>query len=179
MQNISNIDFSWMKSRDTFKKAAIVDTPGLFRNFSRLNSLDEIRVFADAYGERVTKNWAATIRRMRRAVSLWDKVKDSSGKREQRRALQLEIHRALADADTPSLVTVGLTPELRLALYPANLLGYMWLTFARIVSGEIEERPCKMFERCQGYIYVGQGLGLQRADTETCGPACRKKKSRA
>ncbi len=178
MRKISDIRFPWLKTRADETIAAILDRPGMFRDFARLSNSDEIRAFADGLGEHASpKTWRNAIQKMRRAVRLWDKVKDS-GTEVQRRALQLEIHRALTDMKTPSFTTIGLTSELRVAVYPVNLLAYMWLTFARVVSGEIEERRCKMFERCHGYVYVGRGPGLQRVDTTTCGAACRQKKKR-
>ena len=96
-----------------------------------------------------------------------------------RKALQYEIQRAFTDTETPSHTTSCIvTPELRLVLRPVNLLAYMWLSFARVVSGEIEERPCEMFETCGEYIYVGRGLGLKRDDAAVCGATCRKWKER-
>lgn len=92
-----------------------------------------------------------------------------------RRALQLEIRRALTDIETPSHVTPNLTQELSLVMGPVNLLAYMWLTFARVVSGDIKERRCAM---CPEYFYLGSGPGLQRDDTITCSIACRKRKQR-
>jgi hypothetical protein len=92
-----------------------------------------------------------------------------------RRALQQEIRRALTDTETPSHATPYLTPELRLVTAPENLLAYMWLTFARVVSGEIEERRCVT---CPEHFYVGSGPGLRRADKVTCSHACRKRKER-
>jgi hypothetical protein len=96
-----------------------------------------------------------------------------------RKALQYEIQSAFTDLETPSHTTPCIvTPELRLALRPANLLAFMWLCFARVVSGEIEERRCEMFESCGEHIYVGRGPGLQRNDTATCSAACRQKRKR-
>jgi hypothetical protein len=92
-----------------------------------------------------------------------------------RRALRLEINRALADTVTPSHAAPGLTLDLRLATYPVNLLADMWLTFARVVSGEIEERQCTV---CPEYLYVGSGPGLRRADSVTCSAGCRQRKKR-
>lgn len=182
--------------------------PGLFRKFARLKiGKDEVRqreilAFADEYGDIMAQpqegglslstevqvirkhatmeTWYGAIRHMRRTVDLWDRLNDSE-EREARplpEDLRLEIKRALTDTETPSCSTLTLTANMRLVVYPVNLLAYMWLTFARVVSGEIEERPCKMFETCHEYVYVGRGTGLQRADTDTCGSACRKQKSR-
>jgi len=96
-----------------------------------------------------------------------------------RKALQYEVQEALTDIETPSHTTPCLLmPDLRLVLRPVNLLADMSLSFARVVSGEIEERPCEMFESCHEYIYVGSGPWLQRDDTTTCSAACRQKKKR-
>ncbi len=98
-----------------------------------------------------------------------------------RKALQLEIRDALTDTQTPSHSTPNLTPDLRLVMSPENLLSSMWLNFARVVSGEIEERPCPAKSKsCLGYIYIGKGPGLRRNDTDaTCSDACRARKSRS
>jgi len=93
-------------------------------------------------------------------------------------ALKKEIMRALADDETPSHSIAYLTPEMlktQLVVSPTNLLAYMWLTFARVVSGEIEERRCRM---CPEHFYVGHGPGLQRDDTATCSAACRQRACR-
>ncbi|MGA3048502.1 MAG: hypothetical protein ABSD67_17850 [Terracidiphilus sp.] len=96
-----------------------------------------------------------------------------------RKALQYEIQSAFTDTETPSHTTACIvTPDLHLALRPTNLLAFMWLCFARVVSGVIEERRCEMFESCGEYIYVGRGPGLQRNDTITCSAACRQEKKR-
>lgn len=96
-----------------------------------------------------------------------------------RKALQYEIQTAFTDTETPSHSTLCIVaPELRLMLRPANLLAFMWLCFARVVSGEIEERPCEMFTSCGQYIYVGSGPGLQRNDATTCSANCRQQKKR-
>lgn len=97
-----------------------------------------------------------------------------------RKALQYEVQEALTDIETPSYTTPCLLmPEFHLVLRPVNLLADMWLSFARVVSGEIEERRCEMFARCGEYIYVGLGPGLQRSDATTCSAACRQEKKRA
>ncbi len=96
-----------------------------------------------------------------------------------RKALQYEIQSALTDTETPSHTTPCIvTPELSLMLRPVNLLAHMWLIFAHVVSGEIEERRCEMFESCHQYLYVGSGPWLQRNDATTCSANCRQKKKR-
>jgi hypothetical protein len=175
----------------------LLATPGVFREFARIDTggdrmlLGEVLGFADVFGDILAlpheehakpQTWCDAIQQMRRAVNLWDRIKDSktSGDAQRRgqQSLRSEIHRALTDTVTPSHTTLGLTPKLGLVRCPVNLLAYMWLCFARVVSGEVEERPCEMFARCGEYIYVGRGPGLQREDTTTCGAACRQKKKR-
>ena len=170
-------------------------TPGLFREFARLNTAgdeiqrDEIRNFADGFGDILAlpheehaslETWTHAIQRMHRAVELWDRSNDPDrgepSKQRASRELRLEINHALRDTKTPSHTTSGLTLGLRLEIFPVNLLAYMWLTLARIASREIEERRCIM---CPERFYVGSGFGLQRADTLTCSVACRKRKQRA
>ncbi len=170
--------------------------PGLFRTFARLeNGRAEIQAFADEYGDivaqpaddrvgdRIIRNharedvWHHAIRQMRGAVGLWDRIKDDSDHGGARRELRRQIRRALRDPEaTPGRAMPDLTPDMRLVIGPENLLAYMWLTFARVVSGEIEERPCPgQSKSCLGYIYIGKGQGLRRNDpTATCSDACRK-----
>jgi hypothetical protein len=101
---------------------------------------------------------------LRNGAAVWDQVKsdpDWYKDRTHRMLLTGELIRsALRDTKTPSCATPYLTGDLRL-VYPVNLLAYMWLTFARVVSGEIEERPCEMFDGCHKHIYVGSGPGLK------------------
>jgi hypothetical protein len=175
----------------------LLATPGVFREFARIDMggdrmlLGEVLGFADVFGDILAlpheehptpQTWCDAIQQMRRAVNLWDRIKDSktSGDAQRRgqQALRIEINRVLTDTVTPSHTTLALTPELGLARCPVNLLAYMWLCLARVVSGEIEERPCEMFTSCGEYIYVGQGPGFQRNDTTTCSAACRQKKKR-
>jgi hypothetical protein len=166
-----------------FRKFTSIDTGG------NRKLLGNIPSFADTYGDIIAlpgqehptgETWCNAIQQMRRAVNLWDRLRDpkvsGEARRRVQRALNLETHRALTDTALPSHTAIGLTPELGLALCPVNLLAYMWLAFARVVSGEIQERPC--MGNCGGYIYVGRGPGLKREDSVTCSDACRKWKER-
>jgi len=130
------------------------------------------RTLDDLGGERYQRDWDLVPIAMGKDVAAYP-ARDITWPA--RRALQVVIQRALTDTETPSHATANLTRELRLVTAPVNLLADMWLTFARVVSGEIEERPCEI---CHRYIYVGSGPGLQRSDTITCSVACRKKKQR-
>jgi hypothetical protein len=94
-----------------------------------------------------------------------------------RRALQLDIHAAISDTATPSHSTPSLTADLRPVMLPVNLLASMWLTFARVASGEIEERRCAAVG-CSEFVYIGSGPGLQNAHTLTHSAACRQRESR-
>jgi len=129
--------------------------------------------------------WISAIQDMSRAVHLWDETKDATKRKRAaqvaRLALQSEIRRALTDTDTvmPRFTTADFAPEMTLVMRPANLLAFMWLSFARVVSGEIEERRCEMFRHCGNYVYIGRGPGLRRGDNSvTCSDKCRKRKSR-
>jgi hypothetical protein len=92
-----------------------------------------------------------------------------------REALSIELTQALTDVETPRHSKVSMTRDQKLVLCPDNLLAFMWLTFARVVSGEIKERRCDV---CPRHIYIGSGPGLRRADTITCSDACRQSKRR-
>jgi hypothetical protein len=134
-------------------------------------------------GHATLKVWRYTIQRMSRAVNLWDQSNDeNSGKAarlQARAALQQEIESAMRDTATPRCVRLCLNQKLELFVYPVNLLAFMWLTLARLVSGEIVEQPCMgKSKECLGYIYTGSGTGLRKAGTTTCSTACRKWKER-
>lgn len=126
------------------------------------------------------ETWYSAVRQMRKAVDLWDLFNDSKGDKARPlpEELRHEIKRALTDTDTPSCATPTLTPQMSLVVYPVNLLAFMWLTFARVATGRIEERRCEMFESCHEHIYIGSGPGLGRGDKTICSAACRKEKSR-
>jgi hypothetical protein len=170
-------------------------TPGLFRSFARLNTKSaevlryEVCDFADVFGDILAspheehpllETWKVAILQMRHAIGLWTRINDKTveeqSKQRLRKKLQSELQRALTNTKIPSHTAVGLTSDMKLVASPVNLLANMWLMFASVVSGEIEERPC---ESCGEYIYLGSGPGLQRKDTKTCGASCRKKKERA
>ena len=52
----------------------------------------------------------------------------------------------------------------------------MWLTLARLASGEIAEQKC--LAQCGEYIYTGVGPGLKKTGTTTYSDRCRKWKER-
>jgi hypothetical protein len=127
--------------------------------------------------------WGHQVAQMRWAVSLWDQSNDENARRgsrlQAREALQLEVESALRDVITPSCARLRLSKTLELYVLPVNLLAFMWLTLARLVSGEIVEQPCTGKSRnCRKYIYTGLGPGLKKTGTVTCSIACRRWKSR-
>jgi hypothetical protein len=68
----------------------------------------------------------------------------------------------------------------RLHIVPVNLIGCIWLQFAKAVEGKKEYRQC---ENCFGWIEVGGGKA-SRSDKRFCSPTCkatahRKKRERA
>jgi len=144
------------------KTDAIGNPPGIKRRFATLNQ------------------WRNEIRRMRGAVSLWDRrnANEDAVRLEVREGLYWITDKALINGTTPSHALAHLDQNLKLFVQPMNLLAFMWFTLARLVAGEIEERPCEMFDICGNYVYVGSGWGLQRGDTTTCGETCRKRKNR-
>jgi hypothetical protein len=129
--------------------------------------------------------WRHQVEQMRWAVGLWDQSNDESalkGSRLQAREdLPLEIESALRDLNTPSCTRVCLNHNLELSVYPVNLLAFMWLSFARVVAGKIQERPCTGLkltgQPCPNFVYFEPGV--RRYDERaTCSPACRKRKQR-
>ncbi|HEX4039134.1 MAG TPA: hypothetical protein VHX37_13840 [Acidobacteriaceae bacterium] len=138
--------------------------------------------------------WRFQVEQMRYAVEQWDICNDDGAKgrarRQAREQLQIEIESALSldlilkvlntevplRRVSPGWARVRLNKKLELFVEPVNLLAFMWLTLARLASGEIAEQPC--MGSCGRYIYTGQGVGLKKTGTVTCGPACRKWKER-
>jgi hypothetical protein len=123
--------------------------------------------------------WQHQIRQMRWAVGLWEKCSDErlekSARQQARRELQTEIESALRDVKTPCCARARLNQNMELYVYPVNLLAFLWLTLARLASGEIVEQECLA---CGEYIYTGIGPGLKKTGTTTCSDACRKSNSR-
>ena len=186
---------------------------GLFREFARLpwsakgeSRQKALKEFGDNHGDilaapwegRVTDarekwfkhatmdTWCLQIQRMRRAVEMWDQVKNNPEwyKTAANRMILSEelIDSALRDTETPSCATpVLVLKENRIVLCPANLLAFMWLTFARVVAGEIREQPCTAKDLdgnpCPNFVYFEPGV--RRYDERaTCGDTCRKRKQR-
>lgn len=123
--------------------------------------------------------WRHQVRQMKWAVGLWDQCNNErrgdAARRRARKELQIEIESALKDVTTPSCARLCLNQELELYVYPVNLLAFMWLTLARLLSGEIAEQWCL---GCHALIYTGVGPGLKKTGTVTCSAACRKRKER-
>ena len=80
------------------------------------------------------------------AVDLWNQCSDENVRKAARlqaqEDLQLQIESALRDMTTPSCARACLNQKLELLVYSTNLLAFMWLTLARLLSGEIVEQPC-------------------------------------
>jgi hypothetical protein len=88
---------------------------------------------------------------------------------------QLQEHKVCARL----LWEAGLN-SMRLHIVALNLIGCMWLQFAKAVEGEKKYRQC---ENCFGWIEVGGGKA-SRSDKKFCSPTCkatahRKKRERA
>jgi len=83
---------------------------------------------------------------------------------------QLDLH------TTPRLLRVLSAPEktpLQLGIVPKNLLGAMWLQFARVIEGELQYERCA---ECGQWFHV-KPKG-NRSNTRFCRPACRVKANR-
>jgi hypothetical protein len=127
--------------------------------------------------------WRNQIRQMQWAVALWDQCNDDrlgkAARQRTRQELQIEIESALRDLKTPRCARALLSQKLELFVYPVNLLAFMWLTLARLLSGQIVEQCCMgVSAKCVGHFYTGVDPGLKKTGTITCSPACRKWKER-
>lgn len=190
------------------KYKAFVPTPGLFREFAgvryaAIKYLDTdplkpdwetweeqnlgILAFAHKYGDLISPGgdfatggaaayeWCNAVRNMRDAVKAWDRIKSGAERPMDRVFLREVLIRNMGET-TPVITKSG-----SLEIWPPNLLAFMWLTFARLVSGEIEERRCTGRDLegnpCPNFVYMGRGA--RRADKRaTCSDACRKRKQR-
>lgn len=204
-----DLQLRWTSEKEGGYTTRYQPDPGLFRVFAGLKDRVEILVFANAYGDilgvpgreyyqldvaaiggrRTVRPyaslcmWIHQIRQMRQAVNLWDQCNDETARKsarlQARKDLQIEIESALRDVATPSCARACLNQNMELFVYPVNLLALMWLTLARLVSGEVAEQPCLGGSKsCLGYIYTGVGPGLKKTGTVTCSAACRKRKER-
>jgi hypothetical protein len=61
--------------------------------------------------------------------------------------------------------------ELRIFIWPPNLIAAMWLQFALAIDGDRQYRTC---EECGRWFEVGGGI--KRMDSETCDTSCRKRR---
>jgi hypothetical protein len=174
--------------------------PGLFREFARIRIRDKegILDFADKYGDILSlpgawegaergkrtrtsatlDTWRNQIRHMRMAVKWWDRLRiDPKTNQVQ---LQYELKAALTDTETPRC-SFAYPFENGIRLAPANLLAFMWLSLARVVSGDIGEQPCTGLDEdkqpCPNFVYFEPGL-RRYDDRATCSSACRKRKQR-
>jgi hypothetical protein len=157
-----------------------IDDPGIL-DFADKHG--DILSIGSVHVETHVETWRNSIRQMRRAIAAWDRVRKGAARPMDRAYLQSVIGDAMSDIKTPRVSTATLV-ENRFVLRPVNLLAFMWLSFARVVSGEIEERRCAGFDEngqpCTNHVYIGKGPGLRRDDKNaTCGYKCRKRKQRA
>ena len=58
---------------------------------------------------------------------------------------------------------------------PKNLLGALWLQFARVVAGNVSYKPCKV---CGDILTISPEQGGFRDDREFCTAACRQRDHR-
>lgn len=85
----------------------------------------------------------------------------------------MEVNKRIAEyVTTPRLAW---TPDYgqRIIFEPSNLLAAMWNQFAQAITGDLRLKKCVV---CGNYFQVGPGA--KRADTITCGVACRQEESR-
>jgi hypothetical protein len=88
------------------------------------------------------------------------------------RQLQRLVNRHLVEfAPCPQLLWDN--GKLPLFTQPQNLIGGMWLQFARAIGGDRQYRTCP---GCGHWFEVGGGR--KRSDAQTCSPTCRQRKNR-
>ena len=142
--------------------------------------------------------WTEEIRRMARAVKLWDRARYFAPRHERERQDTQEALRSVVisawayGTDAEEATVIKIEPLLPLdptsadlLVRPVNLLSAMWLNFSRVASGEIREEHCEAAKRgyqdrngrwCFSFVYVGAGPeeDLKNARVRTCSAACKK-----
>jgi hypothetical protein len=81
----------------------------------------------------------------------------------------------LKDHAAAFLVRLHATQEIVFRIRPKNLLGCIWLQFARVIAGELRYMICKV---CQRRLPISSEESGVRADREFCSAACRQKDHR-
>jgi endogenous inhibitor of DNA gyrase (YacG/DUF329 family) len=90
--------------------------------------------------------------------------------------VQRWINERLSKHTSPLLLWNTDTGTQVIRIAPKNLLGAMWLQFARAVAGEASYRPCKA---CGKWITISTENHGYRKNREFCSAACRQKDHRA
>jgi hypothetical protein len=85
------------------------------------------------------------------------------------------VTRHLRDHTSPVLLLKPEPNKSVIRIRPKNLLGAMWLQFARAIAGEVRHRACKV---CGKYITISTEQGGARADRVFCTAACRQRDHR-
>ena len=160
--------------RDTLRYWTLDDHPALFHEFADLKcSPSSVKAFADKYGLLTDdeagaqmSTWNERIKRMRRAVALWDKGKKTG---------DLSELIEMFNEGPRGISFIGLAPTVapeRPALHitPRHLLAGMWLQFGQAVSANMQLKRCL---QCPTWFAYGTGTGRRKSGLY-CSDRCRK-----
>lgn len=89
--------------------------------------------------------------------------------------VQKVVNQHLKGRVSPRLLWASAVPRLGLHFVPSNLIGALWLQFARAIDGEKEYRRCQV---CPRFIEISLEPTGSRTDRKYCSDACRMKEYR-
>jgi hypothetical protein len=123
---------------------------------------DWVAIMRDEHGKPVTVHQLWTTGKSRRTIA-WDHLVAAVNRRIYLQCLPYLRQRG---------ESIG---NLSIRLIPSSLLGALWWQFARVVTGELDYRPCRV---CHRLIELSTGEKGFRHDREFCSNKCKFKDHR-
>jgi hypothetical protein len=85
------------------------------------------------------------------------------------------VNEKLAEHAAPRLLLTPATRKYSFRIFPNNLLGALWIQFARQIAGEVKNRQCKV---CSTWFTISTEQGGAQPHREFCSAACRQRDHR-
>jgi hypothetical protein len=165
-------------------------SPSTFLEFARIPITPEgVKAFADIYGPLLSRKtaqyciddffghylpvWGSEIRKMRKALELWDEAKTTDDFSKLIRLLERRSEfRYTHDREVGTGMSVLLREQplgiARLCIRPTHLRDALWIQLALAIDGNLNLRACI---ECRSWFTLEAGRG--RSDKEYCSNACR------
>ena len=129
-------------------------------------------VFKRATVPQEFQGWVAHIKKMRKAVRLWERFRGEPSRAESRQQLQAAVHEQICD------MRVGIRfeisgpprPQAAIRIVPTTLIGAMWLQLAESIAGNKMHRSCVS---CGWWFEIGPSTA--RKSKFYCSEACRSR----